>query len=100
MLESQYAFVFVDNHDNQRGHGGGGNVITHQSPREYTMAVTMALAQDYGYVRIMSSYYFESGDDGPPMNEDWTTANVPINDDGSCGGGWVCEHRWRAITGE
>ena len=26
---------FVDNHDNQRGHGGGGGVITHTEPRNY-----------------------------------------------------------------
>ena len=25
------------------------------------------------------------------------TADVVINDDNSCGGGWVCEHRWNAI---
>lgn len=30
MVESQDAFVFVDNHDNQRGHGAGGDVITHK----------------------------------------------------------------------
>lgn len=28
MLEPENAFVFVDNHDNQRGHGSGGQVLT------------------------------------------------------------------------
>ena len=28
MLGKDDAFVFVDNHDNQRGHGAGGSVIT------------------------------------------------------------------------
>ena len=27
MTDPEHAFVFVDNHDNQRGHGGGGQVI-------------------------------------------------------------------------
>jgi len=31
MLASDKALVFVDNHDNQRGHGGGGGVITHKN---------------------------------------------------------------------
>ena len=26
------------------------------------------------------------------------TADVIINPDGTCGGGWICEHRWRQIT--
>jgi len=95
------AFVFVDNHDNQRGHGGGGDVVTHQAPELYTAAVCFMLAFDYGFTRVMSSYFF--GDDaemGPPHLDDgqYTTADVPINDDGSCGGGWVCEHRWNAIS--
>ena len=95
------AFVFVDNHDNQRGHGGGGDVVTHQSPDLYTAAVCFMLAYDYGFTRVMSSYYFgEDTDMGPPHLEDgqYTTADVVINDDGSCGGGWVCEHRWNAIS--
>ena len=31
----------------------------------------------------------------PPSS---STADVTINADGSCGGGWVCEHRWPAIA--
>ena len=33
MLESNKALVFVDNHDNQRGHGGAGTVITYKNSR-------------------------------------------------------------------
>ena len=95
------AFVFADNHDNQRGHGGGGDVVTHKTPKEYTAAISFMLAFDYGFTRVMSSYYFgEDTDQGPPNlgDENFTTAEVEINDDGSCGGGWVCEHRWNAIS--
>ena len=27
MCDNEHAYVFVDNHDNQRGHGGGGNIL-------------------------------------------------------------------------
>lgn len=50
--------------------------------------------------RVMSSYSFgDNSDQGPPHNADYSTAEVPINSDGSCGGGWVCEHRWPSIRG-
>ena len=53
------AFVFIDNHDNQRGHGGGGNVATFWEPRLYKMAVTYMLAWPYGVPRVMSSYRWD-----------------------------------------
>ena len=34
MAPSHKAVVFVDNHDNQRGHGGAGDVLTHKTVRE------------------------------------------------------------------
>merc|ERR1712137_581650 len=98
MAQSDRAFVFLDNHDNQRGHAGGSEVITHKTPHEYKQGVAYMLAQDYGFTRVMSSYYFDSDDQGPPHNGDFTTADVPINADGTCGGGWVCEHRWNSIA--
>lgn len=45
----------------------------------------------------MSSFEFSDPDSSPPHNSDYSTADVTINADGSCGGGWVCEHRWPAI---
>ncbi|XP_050739705.1 alpha-amylase-like [Eriocheir sinensis] len=99
MAPSDKALVFVDNHDNQRGHGGAGDVLTHQSPKEYKMGVSFMLAHDYGFARVMSSYYFDNSDQGPPGSSNGgSTDSVTINADGSCGGGWVCEHRWNPIT--
>ncbi|XP_032776971.2 alpha-amylase [Daphnia magna] len=98
MARDDRAFVFVDNHDNQRGHGGAGDVITHKTPREYKQAVAYMTAHPYGFAQVMSSYYFTNTDEGPPHNADWSTADVVINADGSCGGGWVCEHRWNVIA--
>ena len=165
MCPYEEAFVFVDNHDNQRGHGGGGkyfvkiekyllfliavwpicckklhtirlrivpsltgDVVTHKDPATYNVAVAYMLAQDYGFARVMSSYYFDNTDVGPPMDENgrfvekWKCVNffmyifsrfnriqiknvqffrpldVIINSDGTCGNGWVCEHRWNVIS--
>lgn len=97
-LNSNDALAFVDNHDNQRGHGpGGASVLTFKTPKEYKQATAFKLAWTYGFIRIMSSYDFVHSDDGPPSNGD-DISDVPINDDGSCDGGWICEHRWRQIT--
>ncbi len=32
MLPPESAFVFVDNHDNQRGHGSGSGALTFKDP--------------------------------------------------------------------
>ncbi|CAG0879313.1 unnamed protein product [Darwinula stevensoni] len=85
MCPSDKAFVFVDNHDNQRGHGGAGDVLTHKNPFLYKLGVCYMLAHPYGFTRVMSSYYFENTDEGPPHDENYNTLDVPINPDGSCG---------------
>lgn len=64
-LQSKDALVFVDNHDNQRGHGAGGaNVLTYKQDRQYKMATAFALAHPFGIVRIMSSFSFVDTDQG------------------------------------
>ncbi|KAK8405762.1 hypothetical protein O3P69_001926 [Scylla paramamosain] len=98
MADPDKAFVFVDNHDNQRGHGGAGDTLTHKFPKDYRLGVAFTLAQPYGFTRIMSSYFFgDDSDAGPPHLSDYSTANVVINADNQCEGGWVCEHRWTSI---
>ena len=79
--------TFVVSHDNQRGHGGGGNLLTHEDPWNYKVGSSFMLAHDYGFKRVMSSYYFSDTDAGPP-------GSSPSTD---CGGGWACEHRWASI---
>ncbi|XP_035393342.1 pancreatic alpha-amylase-like [Cygnus atratus] len=106
-VPSDRALVFVDNHDNQRGHGAGGaSILTFWDARLYKMAVGFMLAHPYGFTRVMSSYRwtrnFVNGQDandwiGPPSNSDGSTKSVTINADTTCGNGWVCEHRWRQI---
>ncbi|OBX34954.1 alpha-amylase precursor [Halomonas elongata] len=92
-INSNNAVVFTDNHDNQRGHGAGGdNVITYKDGSLYNLANVFMLAWPYGYPKVMSSYSFSDGDQGPPSQT--------VYQDGSaqCGEAWVCEHRWSSIA--
>lgn len=61
MIENnENALVFVENHDNQRGEGAGGEqILTYKDSKIYKMAVAFTLANTYGTPRILSSYEFE-----------------------------------------
>ncbi|XP_053549744.1 pancreatic alpha-amylase [Bombina bombina] len=106
-MPNDRALVFVDNHDNQRGHGAGGSaILTFWDARLYKMGIGFMLAHPYGFTRVMSSFRwprnFVNGKDvndwiGPPTNSDGSIKTVPINPDTTCGDNWVCEHRWRQI---
>lgn len=99
-MSSENALVFVDNHDNQRGHGAGGsNILTFRNQRLYIMATAFELAYPYGIVRLMSSYYFpeSSTDLGPPKDYAGNIVSPSIQEDGTCARPWICEHRWRQI---
>lgn len=97
-IESSKALVFVDNHDNQRGHGAGGStILRYKEAKPYKMATAFALAYPFGVSRIMSSFDFEDPDQGPPQDSNGNLKSPVIFSDDSCGGGWVCEHRWRQI---
>uniref|UniRef100_A0A8C6QLB6 alpha-amylase n=1 Tax=Nannospalax galili TaxID=1026970 RepID=A0A8C6QLB6_NANGA len=106
MVPTDRALVFVDNHDNQRGHGAGGaSILTFWDARMYKIAVGFMLAHPYGFTRVMSSYRwdrrFVNGKDvndwiGPP-NNNGAIKEVTINADSTCGNGGEGEHRWRQI---
>nr|XP_039258180.1 alpha-amylase-like isoform X1 [Styela clava] len=91
MLAGTNALSFINNHDNQRGHGGGGSIVSFDNPYDLKILTAYMLAWPYGQPRVMSSYYFDNTDQGPPGYQ------RSIESDGSCGNGWVCEHRWRQI---
>ena len=59
LMADNLALVFIDNHDNQRGHGGGGSIATFRDSRLYKMCVAYMLAWPYGVPRVMSSYYWD-----------------------------------------
>jgi alpha-amylase len=91
LLPSGTAVTFVDNHDTQRN----GATLNYKSGQTYLLATYFLLAYPYGYPKIMSSYYFDDNDQGPPGS--------PVHDGGNvrCGSGnpWVCEHRMKGVKG-
>lgn len=98
MMASDKAIVFTDNHDNQRGHGGGGNVVTHKNGTVYDLANVFMLAWPYGYPQVMSSYDFTSESQGPPSDANGNTNSIYVNGTPDCFDEWKCEHRWRPIA--
>uniref|UniRef100_A0A1B0EY97 Alpha-amylase n=1 Tax=Phlebotomus papatasi TaxID=29031 RepID=A0A1B0EY97_PHLPP len=97
-LPSYSAIAFVENHDNERG-VFGDQYLTYKDGKPYRMAVAFNLAHPHGITRIMSSFDFPNDniDQSPPMDENQNIISPSINPDGSCGNGWVCQHRWRQI---
>ncbi|XP_029822357.2 alpha-amylase isoform X1 [Ixodes scapularis] len=108
LMPSGDALSFLSNHDNQRGHGYGGDVVlTFFDARLYKMATALLLALPYGLPRITSSYRWQrnvvDGKDtndwvGPPADSDWNIKPVVRELNGTCGNGWVCEHRWPEVS--
>lgn len=88
-LNSSDAVVFVSNHDDQRQKPD--QTLTYKdSNGVYELGEIFALSYPYGYPKVMSSYFFEGENQGPP-------SRGPNTGD-ACGQGWVCEHRWQGIA--
>lgn len=98
LAPSEKAVVFIDNHDKQRGHAGGGNYLTYKNNRLYDLANVFMLAYPYGTPQVMSSYAFSDPDQGPPADAQGNTTPVYQNGQVNCFGEWVCEHRHPAIA--
>ncbi|MBI4781831.1 MAG: alpha-amylase family protein [Oscillatoriophycideae cyanobacterium NC_groundwater_1537_Pr4_S-0.65um_50_18] len=98
LMPSEKAIVFVDNHDKQRGHGGGGTYLTYKNGKLYDLANVFMLAYPYGTPQVMSSYAFTDSDQGPPADASGQTDAVYVNGQADCLGQWVCEHRHGAIA--
>ncbi len=82
----------MDNHDNQRNHGGGEQVLTYKDGYDYKVATAFHIGHVYsGQKRVMSSYEFTDPDAGPPSAQ----PNIGLNT--FCENGWVCEHRWPTV---
>jgi alpha-amylase len=75
------AVLFVDNHDTQRGHGPGHDILSFFEAKLYKIANAFMLAWPYGVAQVMSSYYFTFDKDwqGPPSNSNGETKDVVIN---------------------
>ena len=60
------------------------------------MAVAFKLAWPFGYPLLMSSYFFDDPNIGPPQSNGNILSPI-IYPNGTCGNGWVCEHRCKPI---
>jgi alpha-amylase len=82
MINGEDSLAFLDNHDNQRGHGGGGAILTYKTSRQYKMANAFMMAWPYAFVQIMSSYAFPDDRSldwvGPPSDGP-NTKDVIVN---------------------
>lgn len=94
-VQSKEALIFVDNHDNQRD--GGQPLTSFREPRIYKAATAFHLAYGFGHPRLMSSFEFNSRDQGPPADADFNIISPTFDATGQCNNGWVCEHRWEPI---
>lgn len=97
LMPTADAVVFIDNHDTQRGNAQ----LTYKSGKLYQLASIFMLAHPYGYPKVMSSYYFDSHDQGPPSSSvHGGDGSVACGSGPTASGGapWVCEHRWNPIA--
>ncbi len=100
-IASDKAVVFIDNHDNQRGHGMAAK-LNHREGKLYDLANIFMLAWPYGYPKVMSSYEWGGVNDslGPPHDGKGNTLPVH-NTDGTINcfqEQWLCEHRRQTIA--
>lgn len=79
LLAHEDSLTFIDNHDNERGHGGGGGVLTYKQPRQYKGAIAFLLAHPYGEPQVMSSFDFWDSEIGPPQDSNGNIISPSIN---------------------
>ncbi|KAH9643672.1 hypothetical protein HF086_006148 [Spodoptera exigua] len=79
LLAHEDSLTFIDNHDNERGHGGGGGVLTYKQSRPYKAAIAFLLAHPYGEPQIMSSFDFWDSEVGPPMDNNGNIISPAFN---------------------
>ncbi|XP_025084984.1 alpha-amylase-like [Pomacea canaliculata] len=94
---SDKTVAFVDNHLLQRLSPLVPS-LTFKQPREFSMATAFTLAFTNGPVRLMSSYDFDDPELGPPVTLNSSLASVEYTDNGTCSGGWICEHKWPLVS--
>ncbi|KAH9923712.1 glycoside hydrolase family 13 protein [Epithele typhae] len=89
-VSSSNANVFVANHDTERN---PGTLKPTSAKNAYTLASVFSLAHPFGTPTVLSGYSYSTTDDGGPNNGYGTcSGNGGAN-------GWLCQHRWTAISG-
>lgn len=89
-VSGSQANVFVANHDTERG---GSSLNINSPSNTYILATIFSLAHPYGTPTVLSSYSYSTTDDGGPNGGTGTCSETG----GS--GGWLCQHRYVAISG-
>lgn len=79
LLAHSDSLTFIDNHDNERGHGGGGGVLNYRGGKPYRAAIAFLLAHPYGEPQVMSSFDFFDSEVGPPMDRYGNIISPAIN---------------------
>ena len=99
-LPSDSAWIFVDNHDTERGR----QTLSYRDGQDYALATALMLAADYGRPVVYSGYAFSDRDAGPEQAADG--AVLPASCDDAVGperewddGAWVCQHAWPLVAG-
>ncbi|MCG5217920.1 carbohydrate binding domain-containing protein [Streptosporangium soli] len=90
LIPGDKAVPFIDNHDTQRDELTKDHVLTYKDGALYKLANVFQLGWPYGTPVVMSSFAFTNRDTSPPRESNGDTKPVT-----SCGGEWVCEHRYR-----
>ncbi|GAA5218285.1 alpha amylase C-terminal domain-containing protein [Corallincola platygyrae] len=87
-ISSDKAWVFITNHDRERGHGGGGTIHYDEPNGAQNLASVFMLAHPFGTPKIHTSFEFHhDGDAGRPSG----TVDCDSSE-------WVCQHRWGNIA--
>lgn len=99
-LPSATAWIFVENHDSERGRA----TLGYTDGGDYVLANVVMLATDYGRPIVYSGYAFSDRDAGPVQDAGGKVldAHCPAvvgPDVTYADGEWVCQHRWPAIEG-
>ena len=99
-LPSDAAWIFVDNHDTERGR----QTLSYADGQDYVLANVLMLASHYGRPIVYSGYAFSDRDAGP--EQDGSGAVLPATCPEDAGparawadGEWVCQHAWPEIAG-
>lgn len=61
MMPNGNALVFIDNHDNQRGSGGGGSLLTFREPKPYKVKLPPPPLKSISLVNILIAGFIADG---------------------------------------
>ncbi|XP_062558265.1 alpha-amylase 4N-like [Armigeres subalbatus] len=98
-IPRERSIIFVNTPSLQRlpDLADGPAIITYKNERLYKIALVFMMAHRYATPRIVSSFQFTDVEHGPPSDERGKISKVVLDEMDKCTGGWVCEHRWKAV---